>query len=51
MAERQVIDQEVGRRTDDDPQASEGKYVDRKNSRTDLDWGDSKRTSMDWPSR
>ena len=51
MAERQVIDQEVGKRTDDDRHASESKYGDSENSRTDLDWGDSKRTSVDWQSR
>ena len=41
------MDQQVGRRTDEDRQASEGKYVDCEDGRTDLDWDDSRRTSMD----
>ena len=38
---------EIGRSTDEDQQASEGKVGDRENGRTVLDWDDSMRTNVD----
>ena len=41
------MNREVDRGTEKDRQASKDKYVDREDGRTDLDWDDSRRTSVD----